>query len=613
MHFRDDSPVNADKRHPEQKTIHWRFLPVLIGGLLLAAGLTTLPAQSRTAAQTDDLFVPTLVPPTLVPVAADSLPNPIPDESAVNRIRDEGEVRVGILYNEPPFGELNLRGEVSGFDADIAREMADLWDVDLRFQQVTRQNAVDTLLADQVDMLVAAQVQRRDLDDLVEFSQSYFPGRQSLIVRNEEGEGAVMLTHMQDRKVGVVMGTPGEQAAETWIAQSGMNIEIFRYLTLDQALVALFAREIDGVTANRIRLLRTLVDSEKVRFIDEPVGEEPYAIALRRQDVNLRSLVNRTLQHMVESGRMDEIYAVHFNNARYPVDQFTLWAGVGEDAPRPDNFSTDVPLPGQSVVERIRNGDRIRIAGVGGGDDDDDDDDASASDRINRFNRDFIDALADRWGVEVEYVEGSRDNPLEFVANGDADLAVGVVPHWDWANRVDFTRHYLVRGKRIMVEERSDIYTFVDLRTEWVAVFADEEGAADAVRALADEQRVRIDGFFTIVNEEDAVFGMVAEDNYDAVYGDSIKLRVHLEQNPEDVRLLVGADDEPLWFDPSYVAFAVPRNDLDFRLLVEYSIQELARTGEIYDLLLPVMLPEEMPRYTIQPGQNEQLAPLLGS
>ena len=47
---------------------------------------------------------------------------------------------------------------------------------------------------------------------------------------------------------------------------------------------------------------------------------------------------------------------------------------------------------------------------------------------------------------------------------------------------------------------------------------------------------------------------------------------------------------------------ATPRNDIDFRLLTEYTLQELARDGTLRRLLEPVMLPEDIPRFDIWPG-----------
>src|SRR5690606_9823401 len=82
--------------------------------------------------------VGTLVPPTLVPQLDTGEGEGVVAESGIARIVNTGRVRVGVLANQPPFGELNVRGDWNGFDADLGRAIADTWGVEVRFKQVTR-------------------------------------------------------------------------------------------------------------------------------------------------------------------------------------------------------------------------------------------------------------------------------------------------------------------------------------------------------------------------------------------------------------------------------------------------------------------------------------------
>lgn len=573
---------------------------LFLTGLLLWLSVTGLLLAATDPAHSTYEPVGTLVPPTLVPTIEPGLIDAIPAESTVARIQASGRVRVGILFNEPPFGLLNLRGEIFGFDADLARKMAELWEVELELVQVTRQTAHDMLLTDQVDLLIATQVHRRETDRLVEYSQTYYPGEQVIMVRN--GDGATVLGHMQDRVVGVVMGTRGEAATAEWLNRSGLNVTVRRFVTLDQALSALLASEIDGVVSTRLRLSRAVPDREIARFVDEPVGAEPYAVVMRRRDVNMRNLVNRTLQYMVENGQMNTIHQAHFSGVNYPVDDFTIWDDLGENAPRPGDFATDVPLPPQNVLPRLQAEGVLRVAGLP-----DSVEEARESERrLYDYNRALVEALASRWGVRVELLSNSADNPLEFVANGQADIAVSVRPTWTWADRVDFTSHYLLHGQRLLVPVDSDIGGFTDLRSEWVAVFADEPEAEDLVEELAESARARVD-IYTITNEAETANGLLVQNNYDAVFGDSLKLIPHVQANPDELMLTVDADGNPRWYSRAYIGLAVPRNDIDFRLLVEYTLQELSREGVLGNLATDVMLPEEIPSVSIWPGPSQYM------
>ncbi|HEX2621358.1 MAG TPA: transporter substrate-binding domain-containing protein, partial [Phototrophicaceae bacterium] len=274
---------------------------------------------------------PTLVPPTLVPVNDNGASEGLVTESGIARIISTGRVRVGILYNEPPFGEYNVRGEWTGFDADLAKAIAETWGVEIRFKQVTRQTAEEMLRTHDVDMLIAAQVHRRDLDPQFEFSQTYFLGSQSMMVKSAEG-GPKTLAEMANRRIGVTMATPSEAALTNWSTRSGIPINVQRYTTLDGAYNALMSGEVDGIVASRHQLARIALQPDTILIMDEAVEAEPYSIAMPRQDISLRNLVNKTLQYLRQKGKLAEIRQIHFPESSYLP---AIWGGLGDDAPKP--------------------------------------------------------------------------------------------------------------------------------------------------------------------------------------------------------------------------------------------------------------------------------------
>jgi len=565
----------------------WATLSLLA---LCVAWLIVSPATAQEPA-------PTLVPPTLVPQPSDAMIDALPSESGIARIQAEGKVRAGILYNEPPFGVLNERGEVSGFDADLARALAEAWGVELEFVQVTRQTEIDMLAAGEVDLLLAALPHMRSLDSRVEFSQVYYPTNQAMLVR--EDDGAAGLADMANRRVGVVVGTRAEQAVAYWQQRSEIAVTVQPYLTIDQAVVALINNEIDGVVANRIRVVRALMQPGIARLLDEPVMPEPYAVAVRRQDVNLRNLVDKTLQFLEASGKLNDIHRANFNNAAFPNEGWINWANVGDEAPHPDQFGAEMPFPAQYVVPRMQNDHTLRVAGLS-----ELPDDAPESDRrMVATGRAIIEAMAGRWGVNVAYVDGG----VEQVAAGAADIAAGVQADWNLAGQVDFTDAYAMRGEMLMVPANSGINSFADLRSRIVGVFAAEEGAADRVAQLAQSQSAIVRNTFSILREQDAAFGMLVDQNYNAVFGDSVRLLPHVQAQPDLLRLIQDSDGNPFWYSRRYLHFAVPRNDIDFHLLVEYSLQELALDGTLASALANIVPGDELPPIDIWPGASEYL------
>ncbi len=568
---------------------------IVIGAALLALLVMPVALRGQPPRPAEQGAVPTLIPPTPIPTQDAGLRDALAAESALARIQSEGRVRVGILFNEPPFGLLNIRGDVSGFDADLARSLGDLWGVDVELVQVTRQTDSEMLLSGMVDMLVAAQVHDRQSDALMEFSHTYYRDAQAVMVRGDDGAAA--LADLANRRLGVVMARPGEGAAQAWQQRTGLNATVQAFPTLERAYVALVAGEIDGVVGSRVDL-HAILQPGVAKILAEDMLAQPYAIAVRRQDASLRALVNRSLQFLARSGRLNEIYQSNFPGSTYPPGLIPEWANLGDDAPQPGQHAAAIAYPAQYTVARLQSGQPLRVGGI-------QEVPAGAHEserRLAAVNRAVVEALAARWGVAVEYVDSDPAAALDRLAAGEIDLAAGVTPDWARADRVDFTGAYLLHGDRLLVKKNSDIESFNELRGgRWVGIFASEPGAADRVNALAESVNTAVN-IYTIVREEDVWFHILEDQNMDVAFGDSLKLIPHVQAYPDNFRLTTRCPNCDPWYSRQYVAFGVPLNDVDFRLLVEYTLQELFSDGTLPELLRPVMLPEDVPAPDVWPG-----------
>lgn len=561
---------------------------------VLAAMIFTAQAQAPQP-------VPTIVPPTPVPYDTTGASESALTESTVARIQNTGRVRIGILYTEPPFGEFTERGEVKGLDADLARALAEAWGVDLRLRQVTRQTALELLASNDIDLLVAAQVHRRELDRVVEFSQTYYLGSLSLMLRADDA--TTDIGGLNGRKLGVVMGSTAEVSARRWAAQSGFNGSIETFVTLDRLYGALGAGLIDAVVAPNHQLSRlSFLAPDAVKILDVDLELEPYAIAFRRQDLPLRQLINRTLQVLQTNGKLDEIRAAHFTDGVYR--EIPVWANAGESAPQPAEFSAAIPYPETYAIPRIQNAGVVRLAGPF----------LSAESlatatesekRLDTFYREFANQLVRRWGVRVEFTSAQQREAIQLVTDGRVDMAIGIAPDWNFASQADFSMPYLVHGLRLIAPENSNVFGFEDLRGGGtVATLFSEPGSAQIAVREAEKAQARIEGFQT---DESSIALQLLEDlNADVAFADIFKLKPHLDAYPQGLRLT----DE--WYTREYIVAALPLNDADFRLLVDYSIQSLVRDGTLNRLWQGLLPAEEMPQLEIYPGATEFLGFELG-
>ena len=514
----------------------------------------------------------TLVPPTPLPTLTPT-PYAVANASALVSIQNTRTLRVGTLYNAEPFSWLDETGEVQGFEADVMRAIGIELGIDVEFIQVTRHNAERYLFGEQVDVLIGQQIHSRDRESLVDFAHPYYVDYEMMVVQS--AAAYTDLQQLAGLPISVEIGSRSENALREWMLRSGATYDVRTYYTESDALDALALGEVEGMVGELSSLRRA--GRQQMRLLETPVMDEPYAITVRRGDVNLRNLLNRSLQRLKASGRLDQIFESWFSGEA--IDYHTLvpvYELLYEDERTLDEFNTDIPVPETPVLGRLASGQTLRVAGLRVYDED-----APAQVRIaNDLNRALLDEMASRWNIQVEYIPNSTQNAVDLVANGLADLAVGVNPRWDGADRVEYSLPYIQHSDRLMIPANSSVQTFGDMlgTTWWIGYFADDALDAELISKYAEHYGVgqNIKNLFAIQREEDAIYSMVTEDNLDAIFGDSLRLLALKREysNPNAVTLL-----DTTYGDLLPITFATPRADADFRTLVDFTLQDMARDG----------------------------------
>ncbi|MGJ3237782.1 MAG: transporter substrate-binding domain-containing protein [Anaerolineae bacterium] len=568
--------------------------------LFFALIVITCLSLSVNAQSGDDQPVPTLVPPTPLPVEPTEAPDSVLAQSTIARLQESGVLRVGVLYNEIPFGEYTIRGEVTGFDADLARLLAETWQLELELVQVTRQNQFERLTDGTVDLLLSAVVHQRQLDAQFEFSHSYRVGAQVVMVETDSPIASVF--NLGGQSVGYVVGTEGESALNDWVQRSGVALQMRPYLTYDRLLAGLFGGEVVAIAGRDTRLLRTAFNAlDAVEILDTPLRQEPFGAVLLRQDVHFRNLINRTLQYLAsdaeigQQSTLEQLHTSYFPNDSFPYAALPIYRNVGDEAPQPAQFPTGVPLPPTYVAPRILAEGVVRVAGISS------DPNVLPPEQmmVATVNQALIEQMAQRWEVSVQYVEG---DPIQAVSTGQADLAIGIAPDWESAASVDFSQVYVQHGRRLLHPANRDLDQFGDLRTtsRIVATLTSESDAQELAEAWADYVGIFNLRFFG-TTLDDAAENILENNNALVLFGDSFSLVWIARQNPD---FAIG----PTWYDRRFLAFAVPQNDIDFRRLVNYTLQEMVRDQSLSDIIASI-LPEgeRAPEIGIWTGSSEYL------
>jgi polar amino acid transport system substrate-binding protein len=541
-----------------------------------AAGLNLDPSAVRAQGEQTPIPLVTLVPPTPLPPAPTATPIPPITRSAIARIleRDPKTLVVGIPYNLKPFASISETGEVEGFEAGIASALAEDWGVNIRFEPVTRLNGIELLREGRIDLLLGQQVITRDTGGVLDFSEPIFIGKQ--VALKMADNPVQKIEELSGQTVGVVSGSPAEKVFEEWAA--AMNLPtpptINRYLILDDAIRDLGDRKITALVSDRWELdTRVRGKIEGVALLQGVFRTEPYGIAMLRFDENLRTLVNRTLQRFAASDRLSQIYDRWFPPGLLdPADRISprVWRDLDADTRTINDFPVDVVRPAAPVLDKIHAGQPIRIAGLGGPTE-------GPNAPLERFNSALVYEMARRWGAQVEIVPNSFGVGEDTLASGNADLAVGLEPHWGPIDRLDYVGTYAERGYKFLARAGSGVKTFSGLRelSRAIATYSDDPNAFEIAKKIAVSINIPAPTLrnVRVSSDEEGIQAVFELQSARILFGDALRIIPLAEANKAKVEL-----GDSL-YEGRPLAFGVPRNDVDFRVLIEVTLQDMYRDG----------------------------------
>lgn len=177
--------------------------------------------------------------------------------------------------------------------------------------------------------------------------------------------------------------------------------------------------------------------------------------------------------------------------------------------------------------------------------------------------------------LEVAWIEGNTPKRVAAVANGEADLECGTTTMTLARQRqVDFANVVFVESGGILTKSDSGIRALEDLGGKRLGVVP-QTTTERRLRPILKERLINAE-LRPIRNARDGREQLQAGE-LDAVAGDRLVLigQVAAGGNAQDFAIL-DAD-----FSVEPYAFAVPRNDADFRLVVNTALAQIYRTGEV--------------------------------
>lgn len=216
-------------------------------------------------------------------------------------IKTRGKMIVGVRYDTKPFGFINEKEEVKGFDIDLCKELAKriLGDENaIEFQQVTSSNRIFSITSGTVDFAAATMTITNKREKIIDFSVPYYIAGQAIMV--SEGSPIKSVSDLSGKKIIVVLGS----TSESNIRELFPTAIVLGFRTYTDAFSALKNARGDALTTDDTIIYGFISENKGFKMLEERLTREPYALGFKKgKEVrSLREAINFSLQDMMEDG-----------------------------------------------------------------------------------------------------------------------------------------------------------------------------------------------------------------------------------------------------------------------------------------------------------------------
>ncbi|MGQ9369384.1 transporter substrate-binding domain-containing protein [Azospirillum sp. ST 5-10] len=227
-------------------------------------------------------------------------------------VLDAGSLRVGVLLDAAPWGFKNAKGEASGLDVDLAKLMAADMGVTLELVPVTGANRIPSLLADKIDVLIAAAGATSERALQVMFSQPY-----AAVNLGVYGPASMAATKdpadLKGHSVGVAKGS----TLDVWLTDNAKGVNLVRFEDTPAAIAAYLAGQVETFAENSAIALKVAEDNPGkevgLKFL---IRQSPAHAAVRQGEQNLLNWINTFLFQNRLNGKLAAIQLTWFKEAQ---------------------------------------------------------------------------------------------------------------------------------------------------------------------------------------------------------------------------------------------------------------------------------------------------------
>jgi polar amino acid transport system substrate-binding protein len=239
----------------------------------------------------------------------------VPGFAAADTLDDimkRGTLRVGMEPGYMPFEMTNKKGEIVGFDVDMAKRMAKAMGVELELVSTAWDGIIPALITKKFDIIMSGMTLTQERNMKIGFASPYIVIGQSILVDKKFAGEIKSYKDLNNKKYNVAskLGTTGEQATKRMIPKANY----ISFETEQEGVMDLLNGKIDAfvydLPFNAIAFAEK--GQKKLFLLDEPFTYEPLAWAVNKGNADFINWLDNFLVQAKNDGTYDKIYKKWF-------------------------------------------------------------------------------------------------------------------------------------------------------------------------------------------------------------------------------------------------------------------------------------------------------------
>ncbi len=234
-------------------------------------------------------------------------PAPMPD---VKFDSTGGILRLATSTGVEPMSFVNADRKIVGFDIEFASYIAQKLGKRLEVIDFEFGAMLPALIAGKVDMIGAGLSITEERAKQVLFSECYFPGGLSALVKKEikkdKNDQDIKLTSVEDlktKRIGVLLGS----VQDMYVHEAFPDAEIFQYQSISDQIIAVSSDKVDAIFGDGISFGEVVKTNDELAILQNDIISSEIAAGFNMDNDQLREQFNAFLKEIKGNGIYDDM------------------------------------------------------------------------------------------------------------------------------------------------------------------------------------------------------------------------------------------------------------------------------------------------------------------